>query len=176
MKLQDLSNHGKVKYYLRLIADKSEASTAPYNMPNDVPVPAASPKIEREREQMQKARIGQGKYREQLLENCQYCPITMVSDERILIASHIKPWKDSTDIEKVDPYNGFMFTPTIDKLFDRGFMSFTEDSRMIISPWISKTNVSRLGLIDGKKYERLPLEASRLGYLDFHRANVFKGT
>jgi hypothetical protein len=41
------------------------------------------------------ARIGQGKYREKLLKQCPICPITLVSDDRLLIASHIKPWAKS---------------------------------------------------------------------------------
>lgn len=42
-----------------------------------------------------------------------------VSDDRLLIASHIKPWAASDEKEKIDPKNGFMFTPTFDFLFDR---------------------------------------------------------
>ncbi|MEG1492310.1 MAG: HNH endonuclease signature motif containing protein, partial [Oscillospiraceae bacterium] len=65
------------------------------------------------------AREGQGKYREQLLEQCRFCPITMISDERLLIASHIKPWAASNDKEKIDPFNGYILSPLYDKLFDR---------------------------------------------------------
>ena len=56
-----------------------------------------------ERESIIKSRVGQGKYREKLLDECPYCPITMVNDERLLIASHIKPWDKSTNFEKTDP-------------------------------------------------------------------------
>jgi len=55
--------------------------------------------------EISKAREGQGKYRELLLEQCHFCLITMISDERLLIASHIKPWAASSDDEKIDPYN-----------------------------------------------------------------------
>lgn len=49
------------------------------------------------------ARNGHGKYREALLEECPFCPITMLNDEHLLIASHIKPWAASNDKEKIDP-------------------------------------------------------------------------
>lgn len=76
-----------------------------------------------------KARIGQGKYREEVLEDCLYCPFTFVNDERLLIASHIKPWAKANNEEKIDPKNGFMLTPTYDKLFDRGFITFDDEKR-----------------------------------------------
>lgn len=126
-----------------------------------------------ERESIIKSRIGQGKYREKLLEECPYCPITMVNDERLLIASHIKPWVKSNNEEKVDPKNGFMFTPTYDKLFDRGFISFEDDGTMLVSPWLSPMNQKRLDVFNGKKIKTLPTKG-RENYLLYHRENVFK--
>ena len=92
-------------------------------------------KDQTKKQALTKARVGQGKYREQLLLQCPFRPITMVSDDRLLIASHIKPWAKSNESEKTDPFNGFMFTPTFDYLFDRGFLSFTDDKRSILSPF-----------------------------------------
>lgn len=127
----------------------------------------------KERDTIIKSRVGQGKYREKLLEECPYCPITMVNDERLLIASHIKPWVKSNNFEKTDPKNGFMFTPTYDKLFDRGFISFENDGTMLVSPWISPMNQKRLNISNGKKIRSLPLEG-REEYLHYHREFVFK--
>lgn len=121
------------------------------------------------------ARQGQGKYREKLLEECPFCPITMVTDERLLIASHIKPWAVSNEYEKTDPKNGFMFSPLYDKLFDRGFITFTNDKHMLLSNWISPKNYERLGLTQNSYYRRLPFDDKRLEYLKYHRASVFKG-
>ena len=50
--------------------------------------------------EISRARQGQGLYRDKLLSECPFCPITMINDERLLIASHIKPWAVSNDIEK----------------------------------------------------------------------------
>lgn len=71
--------------------------------------------------------------------------------------------------------NGFMLSPLYDRLFDRGFMTFSEDRRIILSNWISPANKKRLGIRDGQFVQMLPLDDARKGYLSFHRASVFKG-
>ena len=90
-----------------------------------------------------------------------------------MIASHIKPWVKSQNNEKTDPKNGFMFTPTFDLLFDRGYISFTDDKKIIISPWLSKMTCSKLNISPNKKYSLLPVEG-REEYLDYHRNNILK--
>lgn len=121
------------------------------------------------------ARIGQGKYRDDLLEECPFCPITLINDERLLIASHIKPWAVSTNKEKVDPKNGYMLSPLYDKLFDRGLITFEDNKRMRVSNWLSPKNQERIGLQDGKFYSQLLMDEKRQYYLAYHREYVFKG-
>lgn len=125
--------------------------------------------------EISRARLGQGKYREALLEECVFCPITMINDERLLIASHIKPWAVSNDKEKIDPKNGFILSPLYDKLFDKGLISFTDDKRLIVSNWISPSNVKRMNLENDKYYSKIPIDAQRIAYLNYHRNYVFKG-
>lgn len=125
---------------------------------------------------IRQARDGQGRYREQLLEQCHFCPITMISDERLLIASHIKPWAASNDIEKIDPYNGYMLSPMIDKLFDRGFITFTENRRIVLSEFISQYTWKQIGLKNGTFYNTIPMDEKRVEYLNFHHQSVFKGS
>ncbi len=137
--------------------------------------PIVNSKKNKNSEELGRARIGQGKYRDSLLEECPFCPITMINDERLLIASHIKPWAVSSDKEKLDPNNGYMLSPLYDKLFDRGLISFTDDRKMMVSNWLSPKNVQRMGLEDMKFYQFLPIGASRLQYLEYHRSYVFKG-
>lgn len=119
-------------------------------------------------------RIGQDRYREALLLECPYCPITMLNDERLLIASHIKPWAVSTAKEKIDPKNGFMLSPLYDALFDKGFITFTDDKKMLVSEFLSPKNIKRLNLDHGHYYPHLPIENKRMEYLAYHRASVFK--
>jgi predicted restriction endonuclease len=125
--------------------------------------------------EISRARLGQGKYREALLEECVFCPITMINDERLLIASHIKPWAVSNDKEKIDPKNGFILSPLYDKLFDKGLISFTDDKRLIVSNWISPSNVRRMNLENMKYYPKMPIDDMRIKYLEYHRSCVFKG-
>lgn len=126
--------------------------------------------------ELRNAREGQGKYREQLLEQCRFCPFTMVADERLLIASHIKPWAASDEFEKTDPYNGYMLSPLYDKLFDRGFITFTENRHMILSEFISSFTWKQLGLKNDVFIKALPMDDARIKYLDFHHQSVFKGS
>ena len=122
------------------------------------------------------AREGQGKYREQLLLQCRYCPFTMIADERLLIASHIKPWAASDDDEKIDPNNGYMLSPLFDKLFDRGFITLTENKHLILSEFISPYTWKQLKLTNDTYIKALQMDDKRIEYLRFHQQSVFKGS
>uniref|UniRef100_UPI003F4C110D HNH endonuclease n=1 Tax=Brachyspira catarrhinii TaxID=2528966 RepID=UPI003F4C110D len=134
----------------------------------------SSTKEKNKLEEYSQARIGQGQYRQKLLEECPYCPITMLSDERLLIASHIKPWALCNDKEKTDPKNGYILSPLYDKLFDKGFITFTEDKHMLVSNWLSQTNMKRLNLKNNLHIPLLPMDEKRIQYLKFHINNIFK--
>lgn len=139
-------------------------------------VPKISKKDSKKRQEITNARYGQGKYREELLEQCRFCPFTMISDERLLIASHIKPWAASNDKEKVDPYNGYILSPLYDKLFDKGFITFTEDRHVILSEFISKYTWKQIGLKNDTFIKALPMDEKRVKYLEFHHESIFKGS
>ncbi len=179
MRLTDASN--STIFYWKLFADfdaisnKREALVYTYGKKSGQTDSSPKVKESSRQKEIRYARTGQGIYREKLLGECPFCPITMINDERLLIASHIKPWAVATDTEKVDPKNGFILSPLYDRLFDRGFMTFSEDRRIILSNWISPANKRRLGVSDGQFVQLLPLDESRQGYMDFHRKSVFKG-
>ena len=119
-----------------------------------------------------KIRIGQDRFRRELLKHIKICPITKIDETKILMASHIKPWALSSNEERLDIYNGFIFSPTIDKLFDQGLITFENSKQLIVSPKLSKRNIEIIGIEPGKKYNMLPLE-NRSFYLEFHRENIF---
>lgn len=121
------------------------------------------------------AREGQDEYRKKLLSECPFCPITMINEESLLIASHIKPWAVSETKEKTDPNNGLILSPLYDKLFDRGFITFNDDKRVIISNWLSRQVKERIGIRDNQLFQFLPLNSQRCQYLEYHRDSVFKG-
>ena len=120
-------------------------------------------------------REGQDEYRRKLLEECPFCPITMINEESLLIASHIKPWAVSDSKERIDPNNGFILSPLYDKLFDRGYITFTDDKHVSISNWLSRQVKDRIGIKENQLFQFLPMNDSRAKYLEYHRNTVFKG-
>ncbi len=165
---------GEVLFYFKIFPEyvderiQSPAETEIIQSISDAPEIDETEKI-----QLIKARVGQGIFRSKLLEECCFCPITGVDDSRFLIASHIKPWRSSTNRERLFEKNGILFTPTYDKLFDNGFISFTNGKRLIISPWISNENKDRLNLREGTEYPLLPLQG-REAFLEYHRVTILK--
>ncbi|MFC5873403.1 HNH endonuclease [Chryseobacterium arachidis] len=123
-----------------------------------------------EKEAIILSRIGQGKFRDDLIELWKgSCVISKFNDSRFLIASHIKPWKKSTNNEKIDKYNGLLLLPTYDKLFDLGFISFDDNGIIIISN--SLTNFDKLGIDEAIRIE---LKDENKIYLQYHRQEIFK--
>lgn len=178
MKLAD--KMGSSIFYWKLfadfeaIADKESALVFRYGKKGEIAQRQELQKEKKENE-LNKARIGQGSYRDKLLEECPFCPITMINDERLLIASHIKPWAVSNNKEKTDPKNGYMLSPLYDKLFDRGFMTFTDERHVMISNWLSPKNQKRIGINNDQFVQLLPMDEERKKYLAYHRDCVFKG-
>lgn len=173
--------NGATLYYWKLfadfeaISDKKVALVFTYGKKREKTFPQPQPKESARQTEIRRARQGQGVYRDKLLSECPFCPITMINDERLLIASHIKPWAVATDFEKLDSKNGLMLSPLYDKLFDRGFMTFTEDRKIVLSNWLSPANKKRIGIQDGQFVQLLPLDDARQEYMKFHRTAVFKG-
>ncbi|MEI6138410.1 MAG: HNH endonuclease [Mariniphaga sp.] len=117
------------------------------------------------------ARIGQGKYRKQLIEYWNGCSVSGFKRFDLLVASHIKPWKDSNNFERIDVYNGLLLLPNYDKLFDRGFINFDNNGKILISKLISKEDQEILRIDDKLKLSNL--EANHKKYLEYHRENYF---
>ena len=79
------------------------------------------------------ARVGEGKYRNDLICYWERCALTGFSGFRFLVASHIKPWRESSNSERLDLYNGLLLLPNIDKAFDPGFITFADKGQIIVS-------------------------------------------
>lgn len=183
---EKVGNEKAPLFYWKLFVDfdaiwqrKSDPLVFTYGKSKDKAEPTKTPNNKKEEENkkiVRQAREGQGKYREQLLEQCHFCPVTMISDERLLIAAHIKPWAASNDTEKIDPYNGYMLSPMIDKLFDRGFITFTDSRHIVLSEFISPYTWKQIGLKNDTFYKALQMDDKRIEYLKFHHESVFKGS
>lgn len=172
------SKSGKILYYYRMFIDYRN-DLVKYESPAEKEQTSKinnNKKISDKRKtNLIQARVGQGEYRQKLIEDCQFCPFTLINDERLLIASHIKPWAVSNDAEKIDFKNGFALTPTFDRLFDQGYITFQEDKTVIVSPWISPMNQKKLNIYSGKSIPKLQLDDKRNKYLVYHRENIYKG-
>lgn len=121
------------------------------------------------------ARRGQGKFKSNVLLRMPKCPFTNITESFLLIASHIKPWAlCDNNFERLDGANGLTLTPTYDKLFDLGYISFSNTGELLISSLLDEHTIISLNLIAGHVYDICNINGSRNKYLEFHRNNIFK--
>lgn len=123
-----------------------------------------------EKEQLVKVRIGHSNFKEGLIKRECKCRLCGVTDKRFLIASHIKPWSQSDDKERLDLDNGFLFCPNHDALFDKGFISFDENGEIIISKQIDEVTRVFLNIKDGIQ---IKVSNGQREYLEWHKNHVF---
>ena len=129
---------------------------------------------ETEKQQLVKSRRGQGVFKKRVAEREIRCRVTGVENPSFLIASHIKPWKMCSNAERLDGDNGLLLSPHVDRLFDRGWISFpnsgdvvcfNEEVKEVMKSW----NISHVTNVEKFSENQMP-------YLEFHRAEIFKGT
>lgn len=118
------------------------------------------------------ARLGQGQFRADVLQRWGFrCCVTGSTTHEVIIASHIKPWKDSNNRERLDPHNGLPLIATVDKLFDKGLVTFSSDGNLLISKKLDGKERALLGL-DERKLLRQPGRRTAK-YLAYHRTSIF---
>ena len=87
-----------------------------------------------DKEVVVKQRVNQRFFREAVLASYGgACCMTGLANPELLIASHIKPWKNSEKNERTNPKNGLCLNALHDKAFDRGFITVTKDYKIRIS-------------------------------------------
>lgn len=124
-----------------------------------------------ERESIIKARVGQGVYKKSLTTLWGACAVTGIEFEPILKASHIKPWKDSDNIERLDKFNGLLLSSLYDDLFDKGFISFEDSGEIIFSKKLPLKLIGELQLDNSIKIKTL---TDHHKYLKYHRDFILK--
>ncbi|MBY3110112.1 DUF3427 domain-containing protein [Rhizobium laguerreae] len=127
---------------------------------------------ETETEATRAIRLGQQKFRDDLIEEFERCPISGIDMPELLRASHIKPWSHSSNKERIDGNNGILLAVHIDILFDKGLMTFDGDGKIIFSSKLSAITLQTLGAGSFKPLGKLTPE--RLSYLEYHRGTLFK--
>ena len=133
------------------------------------------------------ARVGQHLFAVNVLSNCgQRCvfcglkPMTFGA-KRMLLAGHIKPWKDSAPSERLDPRNGLAACPSHDVAFDTGLLTVGSELQIRVSEALA--DAVREDPVTRQYYGRPPLlemlllpDGAQLParkYLDWHKTNVF---
>ena len=134
--------------------------------------------IAEDEEVHKKYRAGQNVYRKSVIEFMPQCPFTKITDERLLIASHIKPYniciKENNEDEALDYLNGLTLAPTYDRLFDQGYITFLDDGTLICGTQLSPYTWSRVNLNPNAKNKMRIYPEKREKYLAYHRNNVFQ--
>jgi hypothetical protein len=126
----------------------------------------------RDRRQLVSAGVAQGIFRERLERTETACRVTGIMDRRYLQATHIKPWKDADDREKLDGTNGLLLSPHICHLFERGHISFADDGSLLISRHLNPYVRSAWGV--QQPLPARPFSTEQRVYLDYHRRQLFE--
>lgn len=124
------------------------------------------------KDQLVKSRRGQGVFKANVRLNEKGCRVTGVTDPQHLRASHIKPWKDSTDEEKLNGCNGLLLAPHIDHLFDKGQISFSDNGDLLVSPKLDRSVLAKWGISEAMNVG--PFNTHQSVFLEYHRRSVFK--
>ena len=127
-----------------------------------------------EKEMLIKSRIGQGIFRDRIIEKYQHCIITGIDDSRLLLASHIKPWRSASNYERLSSENGLLLSPLYDRLFDIGLITFDDNMKVLISNKLSSENVSKINIDINKIYVSNPSNEMIVN-MRYHRQNIFVG-
>jgi 5-methylcytosine-specific restriction enzyme A len=114
------------------------------------------------------SRVGQGAYRKSIINRWENkCAVTGFNDSRVLIASHIHPWKDAKSEERLDVNNGILLSPTYDALFDRHLITFENSGKIVLSESVKPNEYSKIGVSGSERITKL--NSDNLLYLVKHQ-------
>lgn len=129
--------------------------------------------VSTEVERLVKQRVGQNIFRNCLIEYWEgKCAVTKVSQTDLLVASHIKPWSDASDEDRLNTFNGFLLAANYDSVFDKGYITFSDEGLIKISSQIGSSVLIELGIDKNAKVSNL--DSRHLPFLVWHRERVFK--
>ena len=167
----------KPLFYFRILLDYQFRSIV---HPKLIGTTAEVEFIEKEKREKTKSigRQGADLYRKKVIEHMPQCPFTKITDEKLLIASHIKPYrvciKEGREDQAIDYLNGLALTPTYDKLFDQGYITFKDNGDLVCGTLLSAYTWERLNINPNAKNNLRIYPEERQEYLDYHRNFVFQ--
>lgn len=126
---------------------------------------------ETDREQLTKARIGQNNFRKNLIKMWGKCSVTGVENLEFLNASHIKPWRVSSNEDRLNPYNGLLLAPALDTAFDKGYIGFDPTGKIIISGNLAREDAEKMAINENLRLLKRP--TGNLQFLTWHLENYF---
>jgi 5-methylcytosine-specific restriction protein A len=143
------------------VAESNENIYKPaYRIPNET-----------ERSGLITSRVGQGAYRKRIIHRWEYqCAVTGFDKLNLLIASHIVPWSESNNEERLDVNNGILLSPNYDALFDKHLLSFETDGRIVLSDAILPEAYHKIGVSGAERIESL--NSANQTYLERHRLHL----
>lgn len=156
----EVHSSDSLQHYIDQVPD-SDAIDDIRNIEVDESIP------ETQRLQLAKARVGQGLFRKRVILLDGACRVTGVTDTRVLVASHIKPWRHASNPERVSGYNGILLSPHVDALFDEQFITFDDDGQMRVHASLPRDVLDRWSINPEKPVERFRPEQS--SFLSHHR-------
>ena len=155
------------RYFMNATYEEKDPPEYINTITNDTMIP------ETERTAIIQSRVGQGTFRESLMDKYDgRCIMTGIDHPKLLVASHIKPWAVSTNEERLSVNNGLLLSATYDRLFDCGLITFDKTGRIYLSRFIGDENVKRLYLEADRQYD-LRLDGCMEEYLEYHRDVLF---
>lgn len=129
---------------------------------------------ETERQSLILSRVGQGEFRTQLVSYWKGCAVTGADCIPLLKASHIKPWRESSNNERLDVFNGFLLSPNIDAAFDAGYITFNSQGKIVLSNAFSGASAFQLHINAKLCIKQNLLCPEHQVYLEYHRKEVFR--
>jgi len=140
-KSSDYSNFGSALNKYRNFTQSGKVSIL-----TDLKIIDESDSTETEKEELRKARIGQRKFRKDLIAIWKQCSVSKYDIVEFLIASHIVPWHKSNNKDRLNKYNGLLLLPNYDKLFDKGYISFDDNGLILLSKKLSLESFRKFGI------------------------------
>jgi putative restriction endonuclease len=100
--------------------------------------------------------------------------VSHLAFEPLLRASHIRPWRDASNQQRLDSQNGLLLRADLDVLFDRGYISFDDSGALLRSSALGEAILGALlGAVDAVRLADAVMTPSRRTYLAHHRERVF---
>lgn len=162
------------------LAIESELLIAKFQQQKELQINAEIPKGDEKLTEV-KRRINQDFFRNAVLASYESaCCITGLNVREFLIASHIKPWRDSTSSEKTDPRNGLCLNALHDRAFDQGFITVLPNYKILISNRLKEVVenecLNKYFICFHQQQINLPEKfMPGKSFLEFHNDMIFKG-